>query len=244
MSIPKKIHYCWFGNGEKTLLIQKCIASWETYAPDYEIIEWNETNFDINQYIYSKQAYDIKKYAFVSDVARFHALYEQGGIYLDTDVELLKPLDKFLDNHIFMGYSRDGQVNTGLIMGSEAKQDLLRVILDYYKSHSFLLKNGRANTTTVCTIVSDILVQNGIELDGKTKNNDKLSLYAADYFDPFDFEENKMYKSKNTHTIHYYSATWKSNKDMAVYRIGKVIKRIVGKRLYSHIAKWKHKIWG
>lgn len=137
--IPKVIHYCWFGENPKNELIENCIKSWKKYAPNFEIIEWNESNFNVNKYLYSQQAYESKKYAFVSDVARFDILYNQGGIYLDTDVELIKPIDEFLDNRLFMGYDQKDLVASGLIMGAEKGHPLLQKIISFYQNNSFLL---------------------------------------------------------------------------------------------------------
>lgn len=244
MSIPKIIHYCWFGRGEKSELINKCIESWKKLAPDFQIIEWNEDNFDVNMFKYTKQAYDVKKYAFVSDVVRFYVLNDMGGIYLDTDVELLKPLDDLLENEIFMAYSRDGQISTGLIAGSEKNQDILKCILRYYNEHNFLLKNGNPNTTTVCTIVSDIFKKKGYTLDGKMKKYGEITLYSDEYFDPFDYENNKMYLTEKAYAVHYYAGTWKSPKDKVICKIGRIIKKATGRKIYDKIARIKHKIVG
>lgn len=242
--IPKKIHYCWFGGNPKSELINKCIDSWKKYAPDFEIIEWNEDNFDIHKYKYAEQAYEIKKYAFVSDVARFDVLMNEGGIYLDTDVELLKPIDEFIKNEMFMGYDQKGLVASGLIMGSIKQHPILEKILEYYSANEFLLSNGRPNTTTVVTIVSDILTNLGFALDGEYANINGVVVYPFEYFDPFDYENNVMRISSNTHSIHHYAASWKSKKDMRIYKIGMAIKRIVGKESYDKIARLKHKILG
>ena len=116
--IPKKIHYCWFGRKPLPALALMCIESWKRFLPDYEIIEWNEDNFDVNLYQYAKEAYHMKKYAFVSDVCRLYALKEIGGLYMDTDLEVLKPLDAFLHHNAFSGYESNGYIPTAL-MGSK-----------------------------------------------------------------------------------------------------------------------------
>lgn len=244
MSIPKKIHYCWFGNNPKSELINSCIESWKKFACDYEIIEWNETNFDVTKYKYARQAYKEKKYAFVSDVARFEILFHEGGIYLDTDVELIKNIDEFLDNELFMGYDQNGLVATGLIVGSLNNNLVLKKILTYYNEHEFLLPNGRPNTTTVVTIVGDILKDSGFILDGAYANKNGVVLYPSTYFDPYDYENQVMNITENTYSIHHYAASWKSSKDIKIYKIGLVIKKIVGNSLYEKIAKLKHKIYG
>ena len=123
--IPKKIHYCWFGYGEKTKLVQKCIASWKKYCPDYEIIEWNETNFDVNKNAYTKMCYEQKKYAFLTDYIRLVVIAEYGGIYLDTDVELVRNIDKLLENRAFFGFETDEYVATGLGFGAESGNKMI-----------------------------------------------------------------------------------------------------------------------
>lgn len=113
MGIPKIIHYCWFGKGEKSILIKKCMNSWKKYCPDWEIVEWNEDNFDVDFCAYSSNAFKKKKYAYCSDVARLKIIYENGGIYLDTDVELLAPLDDLLENKAWFAYGTNTEINTG-----------------------------------------------------------------------------------------------------------------------------------
>lgn len=244
MGIPKTIHYCWFGEKTKSELIQRCIDSWKKYAPDFNIVEWNETNFDINKYEYVKQAYNKQKYAFVSDVVRFDVLYRLGGIYLDTDVELLKPLDFLIEENIFFGYDQKEKIASGLIMGCIPEQKIIKEILDFYKKSSFLLPNGNPNMTTVVTIVSDILEKNGFKLDGTYYKRDGLTLYPAEYFDPYDVEKKKLSITEETVSIHHYAASWKSKKDMRIYAVGRFIRKIVGNKVYDKIARLKHKIMG
>lgn len=244
MSIPKIIHYCWFGRGEKSELIEKCIASWKEKLPDYEIREWNEDNFNIDKYQYAREAYEDKKYAFVSDVARFHILYNHGGIYMDTDVEVLKSLDEFLDNAMFAGYERSGLINSGLVLGCEKGALVAKYMLQYYAKHPFRLKNGRPNMTTVCTIMTEILKKKEIIVDGQITDDKLIKVYPTEYFDPYDFEHDEMHISENTYTIHYYAMSWKSKGDIAVYRIGRGIKKVVGPKLYGKLARAKHSLLG
>ncbi len=244
MNIPKIIHYCWFGKKTKNELITNCIESWKKYCPDYEIIEWNEENFDVDKFLYTRQAYDLNKYAFVSDVVRFEVLSIYGGIYLDTDVELKGSIDDFLSNEMFMGYDQRGLIASGLIFGATKGHYILNDILNYYKNNSFIMKNGRADTTTVVTIVSNILKKRGFSLDGRNFSNGGIALYSCDYFDPYDYENGEMHITKNTKAIHYYAASWKNTKDIQIYKIGLKIKKIIGPKLYAEIAKIKHKIIG
>lgn len=242
--IPKVIHYCWFGDNPKTELILKCIKSWEKYAPDFEIIEWNERNFNINEYAYAREAYSLKKWAFVSDVARFHILQSNGGIYLDTDVELIKPINELLDNEMFMAYDQRGRIAPGLIMGSVAGHYMLKKILEYYQAHHFKMANGLPNTTTVVTIVSSILEENSIDLNGLNFSNNHMRLYDMTYFDPYNFETKKISLKENTISIHHYEASWKSAKDIVIYKCGVALRKLIGGKLYSKIAKIKHQIVG
>lgn len=244
MSIEKKLHYCWFGKNPKPELVQKCIDSWKKYAGNFKIIEWNEDNFDISHYLYAKQAYEINKFAFVSDVARFHILNNEGGIYLDTDVELLKPLDVLLENNFFMGYSQDGLVSSGLIMGSAPNQNLIKKILHFYEVTPFLLRNGRPNTTTVCEIVSDILEEENIELDGNYYKDSQITLYPYEWFDPYDYKKKELRLTEKTISVHHYMATWKTPKEVRIEKIGRFINKMVGDKAYRRIAKIKHRWLG
>lgn len=147
MSIPKVLHYCWFGGAPKPKNIQNCIRSWKKYCPDYEIIEWNEQNFDVSQSLYTRQAYDARRWAFVADYARLKILYEQGGIYMDTDVELLRPLDDLLAYPAFFGFQHNNEVATGLSFGAEARSPVVKALLDDYDSLPFLLPDGSCDLT-------------------------------------------------------------------------------------------------
>ena len=130
--IPKKIHYCWFGRGEKPALAKKCIASWKKYCPDYEIIEWNEDNFDINYNAYTKYCYENKKWAFLSDYVRLLVVYEHGGIYYDTDVEALKSFDDLLTYKAYFGFENEEHINTGIGFGAEKEHTVLKSMLEMY----------------------------------------------------------------------------------------------------------------
>ena len=133
--IPKKIHYCWFGGNSLSSEVRECIASWRQFCPDYEIIEWNEKNFDVDCIRYTADAYRDRRWAYVTDYARLKIVYEQGGIYLDTDVELLRPLDPLLENKVYFGMQRAGEVATGLGFGAEAGAELLRRLMAGYESY-------------------------------------------------------------------------------------------------------------
>lgn len=184
--IPKKIHYIWFGKGEKNERIKTCIESWKKYLPDYEIIEWTEDNFDININDFAKSAYDNKKWAYVSDVARLWILYNEGGIYMDTDVELYKPLDEFLDKEGFIGFEDIHYLSTALI-GAEKGNPVIKYILDYYNCIDFKLYDNWQDYITY-NETSPCIFSNLFELIGLNRDKDMIqhlkhfSIYPKSYF--------------------------------------------------------------
>ena len=164
--IPKKIHYCWFGHNTLTDLAVKCIASWKKYLPDYEIIEWNETNCDLESCRYVKEAYEAKKWAFVSDFVRFDVLYQYGGLYFDTDVEVIKPLDDLISEGAFMGceqLSGNAKVAPGLGLAATPGLILYKEILENYQRSSYINEDGTINQATVVTRITNILVEKGFD---------------------------------------------------------------------------------
>lgn len=233
--IQKTIHYCWFGRAEKPKLIEKCIASWREKCPDHQIIEWNEDNFDINICDYVREAYENKKWAFVSDYARFYVLNKYGGIYLDTDVELLKPLDSFLSGS-FTAFENSKSVATGLIMGCEPNNSLCKEMLEHYNNDKFLI-NGELNLITVCVRVTDILVNNGLELIDKTQEVMGYKIYDTSYFNPYDMDTGKIILSDNTVSIHHYAATWVSKKEKIRGKVYRAICRVFGKKFAGKARK-------
>ncbi|MFG5857003.1 MAG: glycosyltransferase family 32 protein [Dysgonomonas mossii] len=206
--IPKTIHYCWFGRKPLPALAIKCIESWKKYLPDYAIKEWNEDNFNVDIIPYTQEAYNVKKYAYVSDYARFKVLHDEGGIYLDVDVEVLKSLDSLLTNKAFAGFETDTMVAPGLILGAEKEDKLIKDILNRYNNKSFILSDGSFNYETVVVHMTNILVEKGLLLNGKLQTISGLTIYPSDYFSPKSFETDKINITKNTYTIHHYAASW------------------------------------
>lgn len=208
--IPRRIHYCWFGNKPKSKLIMKCITSWKKFCPDYEIVEWNETNFDLTVNDYVKEAYEEKKYAFVSDYARLWAVYHEGGIYLDTDVELIKGLDDFLQYEAFFASENNVLISTGLGFGAVKNNEIVKAMMDDYENIHFRLENGKHDRTT-CPVRNTRTLKDrlGITLDLTEPliiNN--VCMLPKEYFCPLEYETKKMNKTKNTHAIHWYNASW------------------------------------
>jgi Mannosyltransferase OCH1 and related enzymes len=202
--IPKKIHYCWFGNGKKNQTAMRCIATWKEYMPDYEILEWNELNFDINSIPFTKEAYANKKFAFVSDYVRLYALYQHGGIYFDTDIEVLRSITPFLNNPAFAGYEAEDRIGT-CVMGAEARNPFIKTFLDCYKDKTFNVNDLETNVS----ILGNLLTSQGVIVRNTEQNiKDILHLYPFDYFTAKSYETGKVKKTSNTYTIHHFSASW------------------------------------
>lgn len=233
--IPKIIHYCWFGGNKKPKLIKKCIRSWKRLCPDYDIIEWNECNFDVNMCTYTKEAYESKKWAFVSDYCRFYVLNKMGGIYVDTDVELLKNIDELLSEN-FMGFENKNSVATGLIMGCEANDKMCNELLNDYDNDSFIV-NGAINLRTVCERVTEMLVRNGLQLEDRTQSVYGYKIYDSSYFNPFNMDTGKIDIKSNTVSIHHYAASWCGKKEKFRGKVYRVLCRLFGKRTAEKVRR-------
>ena len=209
-AIPKIIHYCWFGMNPLPELAKKCIASWKKFLPDYEIKEWNEENYDVRKIPYTAQAYDAKKYAFVSDFARFDILYQYGGIYFDTDVEVIKPLDEILKRGSFAGVECAGALNAGLGIASPAASPIYKEILDSYRESSFIKPDGSLDLTTVVTRVSNIFKLHGLKDLDDIQKVAGVTVYPAEYFCPKNFETGGLNITGKTFSIHWFDGSWAS----------------------------------
>ena len=234
--IPKTIHYCWFGRNEKPKLAQKCIASWKKFCPDYEIIEWNEDNFDINACLYVKEAYQCKKYAFVTDYVRLYVMYTYGGIYMDTDVEVTKTLDSFLMHHAFSGFESDIHIPTG-IMASEQGFPLFNHLLSYYENISFYDSSGNPNLTTNVTTITNMLTSKGFVPNGKYQEIEGFALYPKDYFCPYTPSTGILEKTSNTAAIHWFNKSWIPQHLRLRFYIMRPLHRIFGVDAFKRFRK-------
>ncbi|MEE3415223.1 MAG: glycosyltransferase [Prevotella sp.] len=221
--IPKIIHYCWFGGNPLPESVTKFIASWRKFLPDYEIKEWNEDNFDLHCCKYVWEAYQAKKYAFVSDYARLYALYTEGGIYLDTDVEVRKSFNPLLENKSFVGWE-DNFIGTG-ILASMKKQQWVKDVLDTYAKESFISWSGKLNNLPNPYRLNKILHNYGL------KNNhtydvlqDDIAVYPIEILCANNHEKNQYVITEDTVSIHHYSGTWDSKNKIGI--LEKLIDRI------------------
>lgn len=229
--IPKVIHYCWFGRGEMPQLALNCIASWKKYLPEYEIIEWNEDNFDLDMYPYAREAYDNRKFAFVTDIVRMYALYTYGGVYMDTDVEILKPLDQFLHHSAFSGFESETRFPTGL-MAAEKNSKWAKDNLDWYVGKHFVRENGSLDTTTNVTIIMNVMKDLNVREDNSYQDfKGYFTLYPRDYFCPCDLSSKKITLTENSVCIHHFAGSWCAPPTKYTG---------LGKWLYRHMPKlWK-----
>lgn len=232
--IPKVIHYCWFGRNPLPELAVKCIASWKKYLPDYEIKEWNEDNFDVNIVPYTSEAYVAKKYAFVSDYARFWILYHHGGLYFDTDVEVVAPIDDIIARGSFMGCEREATgatvsaVAPGLGLGANPGLGLYADLLAKYSKIHFIAADGTFNQTTIVEYTSDLLSQKGLKAVSGIQLVDGIYIYPKEYFCPLGLD-GVMRITSNTRSIHHYMASWSD-------------KRNPIKKEWLHFKSWLQKV--
>jgi hypothetical protein len=210
--IPKIIHYCWFGGNPLPELAVKCIASWKKYFPEYEICQWDESNYDVHKITYIDEAYAAKKYAFVSDYARFDILCHYGGICFDTDVEVIKPfMDDLLRNNVcFCGFEDNQHVNPGSIFAGEKGCCIAKEMTEFYAACNFIKENGALNLTPSPVILTNLLLRYGLTQDGSFQrlNNGTITIYPAEYFCPKSFKTGVIKQTPNTYCIHHFEASW------------------------------------
>lgn len=217
--IPHIIHYCWFGNRPLPGLAKRCMRSWERLLPGFELRRWDETNFDIDSISYARKAYDMGKYAFVSDCARMHALYEYGGIYLDTDVELIAPVGDLLNKGAFMASEltptsasdiNNIRVNPGLGFAVPPRHPLIGEILRKYETMKFDNPGGKANPETIVSVTTDILRAHGLANIPGIQHIAGIDIYPSNYFCPVSIVDGKKRITPSTRAIHHFQQSWQS----------------------------------
>lgn len=221
--IPKKIHYCWFGKGPLPDKDKRCIESWKKLCPDYEIIEWNEDNYDLNSNEYMYAAYKEKKWGFVSDYARFDIIYREGGFYLDTDVELVNSLDELRTNHGYMGFEGKIWINSGIGFGAEAGNKTIKELRDMYKSISFYNADGSLNLKPCPYYITEYLTNIGLVRNDSFQSVGELKIYPTEYFAAKDYETGIINTTERTISIHHYNASWQTQKKKRVQKLRRII---------------------
>lgn len=228
--IPKIIHYFWTSDNEMPELVKDCINSWKNRLPDYEIKRWSTENFNVNICQYTREAFEAKKYAFVSDYVRIYVLYHEGGIYLDTDVEVVRKLDDLLNDPAFAGFENNHTVATCMI-GSEKGNPIFKRFLDYYAVRTFVSTNGGYNLTPNPIPFTDICQQEGLVLNGRKQKLKNIVVYPQDYFCPYDNSSEQLKATDNTYAIHYFNGAWISEKKKMIIDKRKRIIQKYGKNI-------------
>lgn len=215
--IPKIIHYCWFGGKEIPDKEKKCIESWKKYCPDYEIKEWNESNYDINKNLYIRQAYEKEKWAFVTDYVRLDVIYQYGGIYFDTDVEIVRNLDDLLYNKAFVGMEnvtgKEYSIATGLGFGAGKGNLIIKDWRDEYKNLSFIQEDGTVDLLTTPARTSEYMRKRGFRQENAIQTIDGMVIYPTEYFSPKQYDRKKICVTENTYSIHHYAESWKNDEE-------------------------------
>ena len=221
--IPKTIHYCWFGRGKKPKLAEKCIASWKKFCPDYEIIEWNEDNYDVTRTPYTRYCYENRKWAYLSDYVRLDVVFKHGGLYFDTDVEVIKPIDLFLDNGAFFAFENNENIATGLGFGTEKNSKYLKAMMDQY-----FFENETIELRGCPALNTRALLPFGVKLNGKLQKIDDLLILPMDYMNPYDDPTGRLTITDNTMSIHWYSKSALSKKSILRSNLTRPLHRIFG----------------
>ncbi len=212
--IPKIIHYCWFSGKKMSKELQGCVASWSEVCPDYKIIRWDESNYDIGKYEYSKEAYKMQKWGFVPDIVRLDILYKYGGFYFDTDVRILKNLDHLRFQEAFCGRERQGHINFGGGSGCVRHSKVVKKILDFRKNVRFINDDGSINAEASGFFETWPLMCMGLHVEDKCQKLDGINVYSSNFFSPYNFVNGEERISENTVSIHYFKGSWIENGDM------------------------------
>lgn len=240
--IPRLIHYCWFGGKPMPSLAKRCIRSWNKNLHGYKLMLWNENSFDIESHPYTNEAFQAKKWAFITDYVRLYALYNYGGIYLDSDVEILKPIDRFLNHSAFSSFESPFHIPTGL-MAATKHNYWIKVLLEYYENRHFFDKDGIANLTANTEVITQISKDYfGLRIDNSYQVlKGDVHIYPSDYFCPMNWQLGKIEVKLDTYAIHHFSGSWIEEKEKIKYiklrkRVGRITEEIIGGKLYNQIA--------
>lgn len=230
--IPKTIHYCWFGGKEIPDFLKGCMESWHKHCPDYEVVRWDEDTFDINKYEYTRQAAEHGRWGFVTDVARLDILYQHGGIYMDTDVKLLKPLDHLLYQKGFVGVERWGNINSGGGIGAVPHHPMIQEMLDYRLKFPFVMNDGSLNVETNGLYETTPFIRHGMRIDNTLQIINGMTVYPAGVFHPYDYMSCEEKLEDNTVSVHYFYGGWmeeddRKNREMTQKKYENVVKQVM-----------------
>lgn len=250
MAIPKIIHYCWLSNDPVPVELTNYMSSWYRHMPDYKFIKWDFSRFNINQSDWVREAYENKKYAFAADYIRLYALYTMGGIYLDMDVEVVKPYDDLLDMDYFMCYENSSAMEPEVAaFGARSGLNWMKIMLDYYEGRHFIKGDHTYETTPLPHVVKTVLSQNGISLNLARSpkemtcvGNNEIKLLPYEYFSPKSYATNKIEITPNTYSIHQFSGSWLPWEQ----RLERKIRLALGLRPISityHLDKWVERLF-
>ncbi|MCR8635386.1 glycosyltransferase family 32 protein [Paenibacillus radicis (ex Xue et al. 2023)] len=236
--IDKILHYCWFGGKEKPDIVKRCMDSWKQNLSNYEIIEWNEDNFDISSITYVREAYEARKFAFVSDYVRVYALYHFGGIYLDTDVEVFKPFDDLLHHDSFWGFEQENYVATSTIGAAKGNQ-LIKTFLDSYEQKAFIKDDGTQDDLTNVAIITRILQDIGVKANGEYQELEGLAaFYPQTYFSPYDYINCRKFITADTYAMHHFHKSWLPPKARLKSRVKLALAKIIGGDNIARLRKY------
>ncbi|MDE6651765.1 MAG: glycosyl transferase [Paramuribaculum sp.] len=236
--IPKVIHYCWFGRKPLPKLARRCIQSWRRYLPEWEIKEWNEDNFDISETPFAAEAYKAGKYAFVSDYARFAILAEHGGVYLDTDVELIKPWEPLIDMAPFVGTEQTGLINPGLGFAMPPGNDFCSAMLETYRSVRFVNRDGSYNLKTICDYSTGYFTERGYKPADNQLTIDGITIYPPQVLSPKSQINGEINITEETYAIHHYAGSWLTPYERFKLRV----KEVTGPTFTNFYIRLKHKL--
>uniref|UniRef100_UPI0040481302 glycosyltransferase family 32 protein n=1 Tax=Mariniflexile sp. TaxID=1979402 RepID=UPI0040481302 len=235
--IPKVIHYCWFGRGEMPKLAEICIESWKKHLPDYKLYLWNEDSFDVNSNLFTKQAYESKKFAFVTDYVRLYALYHHGGVYMDTDVEVIKNMDYFLQFPAFSGFEDEINIPTGL-MASMKGGKWVKFLLSYYDNMPFIKEDGSFHALTNTYTIGEMTKTLGFVPNNQYQCiSHEVHLFPKDYFCPKSQVSGRKESTENTYCIHHFSGSWMPLKVKRLTEAKRKLMRIIGVKNVEFLIK-------
>lgn len=246
--IPQIIHYCWFGGKEKPDQIKQCMESWKQKLPAYEFMEWNETNFSIEQApIYVKEAYEAGKYAFVSDYARIYALKEYGGVYFDTDIEVVRPFEEALEGReLVLGFESNRSLETAFIACCK-DNEYIAGFCDTYRDRRFLNPDGTYDMSVINEHFSNYMEKHGVDLNDESYrllNDGKIAIFPREYFAAFDIGNWHIKPTKNTYTIHHMNSSWSSKKKKAYFATIHFMQKLLGYKGYDRLKAFYDRMRG